>query len=118
LIEFDEHGLMKALPGRNAILLTASLKNLCSQPTMSVAGYLENKRVGFNLSCTREARRQARHATLNYAATFGYSLGVGHCPFNGLQPKTGSSRQFGTGKRAREIEIPKKSTSRRACIRS
>src|SRR5206468_557375 len=41
------------------------------------------------------------------AATFGYSLGVGPLPIQRVQLKTDRRANYGTGKRAREIEIPK-----------
>ena len=41
------------------------------------------------------------------AATFGYSLGVGPLPIQRVQLKTDRRANYGTGKRTREIEIPK-----------
>jgi ribonuclease R len=41
------------------------------------------------------------------AATFGYSLGVGPLPIHRVQTKTDRRAAYGTGKRAREIEVPK-----------
>jgi ribonuclease R len=41
------------------------------------------------------------------AATFGYSLGVGALPIQRMQFKTDRRASYGTGKRAREHEIPK-----------
>src|SRR5207248_10151038 len=41
------------------------------------------------------------------AATFGYSLGVGALPIQRVQFKTDRRANYGTGKRARELEIPK-----------
>src|SRR6202041_775330 len=41
------------------------------------------------------------------AATFGYSLGVGALPIHRVQTKTDRRASYGTGKRAREIEVPK-----------
>jgi ribonuclease R len=40
------------------------------------------------------------------AATFGYSLGVGALPIHRVQTKTDRRTAYGTGKRAREIEVP------------
>jgi ribonuclease R len=40
------------------------------------------------------------------AATFGYSLGVGALPIHRAQTKTDRRAAYGTGKRAREIEVP------------
>jgi len=40
------------------------------------------------------------------AATFGYSLGVGALPIHRVQTKTDRRSAYGTGKRAREIEVP------------
>src|SRR5207302_1725066 len=41
------------------------------------------------------------------AATFGYSLGVGALPIQRMQLKADRRASYGTGKRAREVEIPK-----------
>ena len=41
------------------------------------------------------------------AATFGYSLGVGPLPIHRVQMKADRRAAYGTGKRAREIEVPK-----------
>jgi ribonuclease R len=41
------------------------------------------------------------------AATFGYSLGVGPLPIHRVQMKADRRAAYGTGKRVREIEIPK-----------
>src|SRR5260370_159565 len=41
------------------------------------------------------------------AATFGYSLGVGALPIHRVQMKADRRAAYGTGKRVREIEVPK-----------
>src|SRR5437868_15475259 len=73
----------------------------------SVAGYLENKRVAsiYRVHEKPDAKRVYDFEII--AATFGYSLGVGPLPIQRIQPKTDRRASYGTGKRAREIEIPK-----------
>ena len=73
----------------------------------SVAAYLENKRVGslYRVHEKPDAKRVYDFEII--AATFGYSLGVGPLPIQRMQPKTDRRANYGSGKRVREIEIPK-----------
>src|SRR5436309_12577166 len=72
-----------------------------------VASYLENKRVGslYRIHEKPDAKRVYDFEIMG--ATFGYSLGVGPLPIQRIQPKTDRRASYGTGKRAREIEIQK-----------
>src|SRR5690242_188330 len=72
-----------------------------------VASYLENRRVAslYRIHEKPDAKRVYDFEVI--AATFGYSLGVGPLPIQRIQPKTDRRASYGTGKRAREIEIPK-----------
>src|SRR5438034_1254382 len=72
-----------------------------------VAAYLENKRVAslYRIHEKPDAKRVYDFEVI--AATFGYSLGVGALPIQRIQFKTDRRASYGTGKRAREIEIPK-----------
>src|SRR4029077_15269974 len=72
-----------------------------------VAGYLEGKGIPslYRIHEKPDAKRVYDFETI--AATFGYSLGVGALPIQRLQFKTDRRSHYGTGKRPREIEIPK-----------
>ncbi|HEV7220106.1 MAG TPA: RNB domain-containing ribonuclease, partial [Terriglobales bacterium] len=72
-----------------------------------VAGYLENKRVAslYRIHEKPDAKRVFDFEVI--AATFGYSLGVGPLPIQRMQFKSDRRANYGTGKRAKEIEIPK-----------
>ncbi|MGD0180639.1 MAG: RNB domain-containing ribonuclease, partial [Terriglobales bacterium] len=72
-----------------------------------VAGYLENKRVAslYRIHEKPDAKRVYDFEVI--AAAFGYSLGVGALPIQRVQFKSERRASHGTGKRPREIEIPK-----------
>lgn len=72
-----------------------------------VAGYLEAKGIPslYRVHEKPDAKRVYDFEVI--AATFGYSLGVGALPIQRMQFKTDRRASYGTGKRAREIEIPK-----------
>jgi ribonuclease R len=73
----------------------------------SVAHYLENKRIAslYRIHEKPDAKRVYDFEVI--AATFGYSLGVGPLPIHRVQMKADRRSNYGTGKRTREIEIPK-----------
>src|SRR5438045_8207260 len=72
-----------------------------------VASYLENKHVAslYRIHEKPDAKRVYDFEVI--AATFGYSLGVGALPIQRMQFKSDRRASYGSGKRAREIEIPK-----------
>src|SRR5260370_4677574 len=72
-----------------------------------VAGYLEGKGIPslYRIHEKPDAKRVYDFETI--AATFGYSLGVGALPIQRMQFKTDLRSHYGTGKRPRDIEIPK-----------
>ena len=73
----------------------------------SVAHYLENKRIAslYRIHEKPDAKRVYDFEVI--AATFGYSLGVGALPIQRMQLKADRRDARGTGKRVREIEVPK-----------
>src|SRR5207302_2661343 len=73
----------------------------------SVAQYMENKRVPsiYRIHEKPDAKRVYDFETI--AATFGYSLGVGPLPVYRTQTRTDRRASHGTGRRPREIEVPK-----------
>src|SRR5208283_4893126 len=72
-----------------------------------VAHYLENKRIAslYRIHEKPDAKRVYDFEVI--AATFGYSLGVGALPIQRVQLKADRRAARGTGKRVREIEVPK-----------
>src|SRR5438105_6296721 len=107
VIEFDEHGLMKSISRSERNIANRIIEEFMLSANESVAGYLENKRVGslYRIHEKPDAKRVYDFEII--AATFGYSLGVGPLPIQRIQPKTDRRASYGTGKRAREIEIPR-----------
>ena len=106
VIEFDENGLMKSITRSERNIANRIIEEFMLSANESVAGYLENKRVGslYRIHEKPDAKRVYDFEII--AATFGYSLGVGPLPIQRIQPKTDRRASYGTGKRAREIEIP------------
>src|SRR6266513_2320339 len=107
VIEIDEHGLMKSITRSERNIANRIIEEFMLSANESVAGYLENKRVGslYRIHEKPDAKRVYDFEII--AATFGYSLVVGPLPIQRIQPKTDRRASYGTGKRAREIEIPK-----------
>jgi ribonuclease R len=72
-----------------------------------VAGYLEGKGVPslYRIHEKPDAKRVYDFEVI--AATFGYSLGVGPLPIQRMQFKSDRRASYGTGKRPRDVEIPK-----------
>jgi ribonuclease R len=72
-----------------------------------VAHDLESRRVAslYRIHEKPDAKRVYDFETI--AATFGYSLGVGALPIHRVQTKADRRAAYGTGKRVREIEVPK-----------
>src|SRR5258708_6377266 len=73
----------------------------------SVAHYLEDKRIAslYRIHEKPDAKRVYDFEVI--ASTFGYSLGVGALPIQRVQMKSDRRSSYGTGKRAKEIEVPK-----------
>jgi ribonuclease R len=72
-----------------------------------VAHHLESNRIAslYRVHEKPDAKRVYDFEVI--AATFGYSLGVGALPIHRVQLKGERRDSYGTGKRAREIEVPK-----------
>src|SRR5712691_3137860 len=107
VIEFDEFGLMKSITRSERNIAHRIIEEFMLSANECVAQYLESKRIA-SLYCIHEkpdARRVYDFEVI--AATFGYSLGVGPLPIQRIQPKTDRRASYATGKRHREIEIPR-----------
>src|SRR6266550_7097682 len=107
VIEFDEFGLMKSITRSERNIAHRIIEEFMLSANECVAAYLENKRVAslYRIHEKPDAKRVYDFEVI--AATFGYSLGVGALPIQRIQFKTDRRASYGTGKRAREIEIPK-----------
>jgi ribonuclease R len=107
VIEFDEHGLMKGVTRSERNIAHRLIEEFMLSANESVAQYLEHKRVGslYRIHEKPDAKRVYDFEVI--ASTFGYSLGVGALPIHRVQTKTDRRSAYGTGKRAREIEVPK-----------
>ena len=107
VIEFDEFGLMKSITRSERNIAHRIIEEFMLSANECVAQYLETKRIAslYRIHEKPDARRVYDFEVI--AATFGYSLGVGPLPIQRIQPKTDRRASYGTGKRAREIEVPK-----------
>jgi ribonuclease R len=107
IIEFDEFGLMKSITRSERNIAHRLIEEFMLSANESVATYLENKRIAslYRIHEKPDAKRVYDFEVI--AATFGYSLGVGPLPIQRVQLKTDRRANYGTGKRTRDIEIPK-----------
>src|SRR5437764_2088513 len=107
VIEFDELGLMKSITRSERNIANRIIEEFMLSANECVAGYLEGKGIPslYRIHERPDAKRVYEFEVI--AATFGYSLGVGALPIQRMQFKTDRRANYGTGKRARELEIPK-----------
>ena len=107
VIEFDEFGLMKSITRSERNIAHRLIEEFMLSANECVAQYLENKQIAslYRVHEKPDAKRVYDFEVL--AATFGYSLGVGALPIERVQLKTDRRAAYGTGKRVREIEVPK-----------
>jgi len=107
VIEFDEFGLMKSITRSERNMAHRLIEEFMLSANECVASYLENERIAslYRIHEKPDAKRVYDFEVI--AATFGYSLGVGPLPIQRVQLKTDRRANYGTGKRTREIEIPK-----------
>ena len=107
IIEFDEFGLMKSITRSERNIAHRLIEEFMLSANECVAHYLENKRIAslYRIHEKPDAKRVYDFEVI--AATFGYSLGVGALPIQRVQLKADRRDVRGTGKRTREIEVPK-----------
>ncbi len=107
VIEFDDLGLMKSISRSERNIAHRLIEEFMLSANECVAGYLEGKGIPslYRIHEKPDAKRVYDFETI--AATFGYSLGVGALPIQRMQFKTDRRSHYGTGKRPREVEIPK-----------
>jgi ribonuclease R len=107
VIEFDEFGMMKSITRSERNIAHRLIEEFMLSANECVAHYLENKRIAslYRIHEKPDAKRVYDFEVI--AATFGYSLGVGALPIQRVQLKADRRDSRGTGKRVREIEVPK-----------
>jgi ribonuclease R len=107
VIEFDELGMMKSITRSERNIAHRLIEEFMLSANESVAHYLENGRIAslYRIHEKPDAKRVYDFEVI--AATFGYSLGVGPLPIQRVQLKADRRDDRGTGKRVREIEVPK-----------
>jgi ribonuclease R len=107
VIEFDEHGLMKSITRSERNIAHRLIEEFMLAANECVAAYLENHRIAslYRIHEKPDAKRVYDFEVI--AATFGYSLGVGALPIQRMQMKSDRRANYGTGKRAPAIEVPK-----------
>ena len=107
VIEFDEFGLMKGISRSERNIAHRLIEEFMLSANECVAHDLESRHVAslYRIHEKPDAKRVYDFEVI--AATFGYSLGVGALPIHRVQTKTDRRAAYGTGKRVREIEVPK-----------
>jgi ribonuclease R len=107
VIEFDELGMMKSITRSERNIAHRLIEEFMLSANECVAHYLENKRIAslYRIHEKPDAKRVYDFEII--AATLGYSLGVGALPIQRVQLKADRRQSRGTGKRVREIEVPK-----------
>jgi ribonuclease R len=107
VIEFDEFGLMKSIARSERNMANRLIEEFMLSANECVAHHLESNRVAslYRIHEKPDAKRVYDFEVI--AATFGYSLGVGPLPIHRVQMKTDRRAAYGTGKRVREIEVPR-----------
>ncbi|HEY3975614.1 MAG TPA: VacB/RNase II family 3'-5' exoribonuclease [Candidatus Sulfotelmatobacter sp.] len=107
VIEFDENGLMKSITRSERNIANRLIEEFMLSANECVAQHLESRGVGslYRIHEKPDAKRVYDFEVI--AATFGYSLGVGALPIHRVQMKADRRAAYGTGKRVREIEVPK-----------
>lgn len=107
VIEFDENGLMQAITRSERNIAHRLIEEFMLAANECVASHLENRHIAslYRIHEKPDAKRVYDFEVL--AAAFGYSLGVVALPIQRMSFKSDRRASHGTGKRAREIEIPK-----------
>jgi ribonuclease R len=107
VIEFDEFGLMKSITRSERNMAHRLIEEFMLCANECVAQYLDSKKVAslHRVHEKPDAKRVYDFEVI--AATFGYSLGVGPLPIQRVQFKSERRESYGTGKRPKQMEIPK-----------
>lgn len=107
VIEFDEFGLMRSIVRSERNVAHRIIEEFMLAANECVAEYLEQRQIAslYRVHEKPDAKRVYDFEVM--AATFGYSLGVGALPVQRIQLKADRRASYGTGKRVREVEVPK-----------
>jgi ribonuclease R len=111
VIEFDEHGLMKAITRSGRNFAHRLIEEFMLAANESVASYLENKDMPSIYRIHEKPDPKRVYEFESIAAAFGYSLGVGALPVKRFaytdqrRPSRGPQRSR-AGQQRREVEIP------------
>jgi ribonuclease R len=107
VIEFDEFGLMKSIARSERNIAHRLIEEFMLAANECVAQHLESNHIAslYRVHEKPDAKRVYDFEVI--AATFGYSLGVGALPIHRVQMKADRRAAHGTGKRVREVEVPK-----------
>ncbi len=106
VIEFDEHGLMKSVTRSERNIANRIIEEFMLSANECVASYLENKGIASLYRIHEKPDPKRVYDFENIAAKFGYSLGVGPLPVKRVQFKAERRDRYGTGQRAKTVEIP------------
>src|SRR5579859_352461 len=106
VIEFDEQGLMKGVTRSERNDAHRLIEEFMLAANESVASYLEQQGVPAIYRIHEKPDPKKVYDFETIAARFGYSLGVGALPIQRVQLKADKRARHGSGKNAREIEIP------------
>jgi ribonuclease R len=107
VIEFDEFGLMKSIARSERNIAHRLIEEFMLSANETVAHHLESRRIASLYRIHEKPDAKRVYEFENIAATFGYSLGVGALPIHRVQMKADRRANYGTGKRTRDIEVPK-----------
>lgn len=107
VIEFDELGLMKSISRSQRNIAHRLIEEFMLSANECVAHHLESNHIASLYRVHEKPDAKRVYDFEGIAATFGYSLGVGALPIHRVQTKTDRRAAYGTGKRVREIEVPK-----------
>src|SRR5271165_3353772 len=99
--------MMKSISRSERNIANRLIEEFMLSANECVAHDLESRHVGslYRIHEKPDAKRVYDFEVI--AATFGYSLGVGALPIHRVQTKTDRRAAYGTGKRVRELEVPK-----------
>ncbi|HJS99630.1 MAG TPA: RNB domain-containing ribonuclease [Terriglobales bacterium] len=107
VIEFDEFGLMRSITRSERNIAHRLIEEFMLSANECVGHYLEHKGVPSLYRIHEKPDPKRVYEFESIAAAFGYSLGVGALPVQRFQFKADRRASYGTGKRPREVELPK-----------
>jgi ribonuclease R len=106
VIEFDEQGQMRGVTKSERTWANRLIEEFMLAANECVATWLEDLGVPsiYRIHEKPEPRRVVQFEEL--AAAFGYTLGLGALPVKRIQTRGDRRDSYGTGRKAREIEVP------------